>query len=94
MNKVKRNAVILTVILFVGAAIYLNWSYGQKGQEANADGTGGLYYENEMSTAEEFANIRLNREQARSEASKTLQTVSGTEGIPQETIDAAAEEML
>ena len=30
MKKVKRNAVIFTVLLFVCTAVYLNWSYGQK----------------------------------------------------------------
>jgi stage III sporulation protein AH len=29
MKQIKRNAVILMVVLFVGAAAYLNWSYGQ-----------------------------------------------------------------
>jgi len=26
----KRNAVVVVIVLFVGAAVYLNWSYGQK----------------------------------------------------------------
>lgn len=33
MKKFKRNAVILTVLLFVGAAVYLNWAY-DKNEEA------------------------------------------------------------
>ncbi len=34
MKSFKRNAVILTVLLFVCAAVYLNWTYGQRGEEA------------------------------------------------------------
>lgn len=105
MNKIKRNAVIFTVLLFVCAAVYLNWSYNQKedsdvlsnnGQVENTEtlnetdaNTG------DASSADEyFASVRLNRQQARNEASQTLQTVSTTEGVPQETIDSAAAEMM
>jgi stage III sporulation protein AH len=35
MKALKRNAVILTVLLFVGAAVYLNWAYNKN--EENAD---------------------------------------------------------
>ena len=34
MKALKRNAVILTVLLFVCAAVYLNWSYGKKEEAA------------------------------------------------------------
>jgi stage III sporulation protein AH len=36
MNAFKRNAVIVTVLLFVGVAVYLNWSYN-RGQDQGAD---------------------------------------------------------
>ena len=29
MSLWKRNAVIVAIVLFVGAAVYLNWSYNQ-----------------------------------------------------------------
>lgn len=32
----KRNAVVVAIVLFVGAAVYLNWSYGQQ-SSADAD---------------------------------------------------------
>lgn len=35
MKMFKRNAVIITVLLFVCVAVYLNWSYDQKSQEAS-----------------------------------------------------------
>lgn len=37
----KRNAIVVIIVLFVGAAVYLNWSYGQSadvGAEAEATG--------------------------------------------------------
>lgn len=37
----KRNAIVVIIVLFVGAAVYLNWSYGQQ-TNVDADGdTGG-----------------------------------------------------
>lgn len=38
MKVLKRNAVIITVLLFVSVAVYLNWSYNQ---ESEADGISG-----------------------------------------------------
>lgn len=38
MSVWKRNAVVVAIVLFVGAAVYLNWSYGK---EAAAAGGGG-----------------------------------------------------
>ena len=33
-KKIKRNAVIVTVILFLGTAVYLNWNYGAREDRA------------------------------------------------------------
>ena len=33
-KKIKRNAVIVTVLLFLGTAVYLNWNYGAKEEQA------------------------------------------------------------
>ena len=41
MSLWKRNAVIVAIVLFVGAAVYLNWSYNQSGTaDADADAQG------------------------------------------------------
>ena len=40
MSVWKRNAVVVAIVLFVGAAVYLNWSYGQE-VSADGDGQGG-----------------------------------------------------
>lgn len=34
----KRNAVVVAIVLFVGAAVYLNWSYNNQTSEAGQDG--------------------------------------------------------
>ncbi len=34
MKSIKRNAVIITAVAFLGAAVYLNWSYGKNEDEA------------------------------------------------------------
>lgn len=139
MKAVKRNAVVLTVMLFICAAVYLNWSYNRKVEDAAkvdggmpqdtaadtaADTTGGggdipagddagLYYsvtgEDTAGTgaggAENlpavsggtydayFAQVRLERSQARDEAAATLQAVAATDGASQETIDGALKAM-
>ncbi len=39
MKILKRNAIIITVILFVCAAVYLNWAYNRQETELAADGS-------------------------------------------------------
>ena len=109
MKKFKRNAVILTVLLFVCVAVYLNWAYNKNGAEAEtlgaAGGTknqpaetaedAGLYYTGDGTDYDEayFAQARMNREEARSAAAATLSTVTETGGATQEAIDAAVSEI-
>ena len=38
MSVWKRNAVVVAIVLFVGAAVYLNWSYNNQTGEAGQDG--------------------------------------------------------
>jgi stage III sporulation protein AH len=126
MKVVKRNAVIITVLLFVCTAAYLNWSYDKKtaelsedtensavetdllynaGEELEAENLtyetneAGLYYSEDTTSAvsseisEYFSQVRLERTQARDEASATLETVATSEGASQETIDEALQKM-
>ena len=121
MKKFKRNIIVLSVLAFVCAAVYLNWSYNQKEADAMASDDAsavngettenieetalenmneiedaGLYYtpdETDVTMSEYFANVRLNRAQARDSAVATLSTVSETEGASQETIDTALAEI-
>ena len=41
MSVWKRNAVVVAIVLFVGAAVYLNWSYGREASAAGGSGGGG-----------------------------------------------------
>ena len=41
MSVWKRNAVVVAIVLFVGAAVYLNWSYGREASAAGGSGEGG-----------------------------------------------------
>ena len=92
----KRNAIIATVLLFVCAGIYLNWSYNNK-QPAAAELTDTLDAEQVMgesdpqqllasgegdaSSAEYFAQVRLSRQQSRDSAVELLeQTIAYDEG--------------
>ena len=147
MKAIKRNAVILTVMLFVCAAVYLNWSYNKRVEDASKvedggsdtleqkkeetstggaqtlgsvsdEGDAGLYYsvsgEKQDGGAdgqdtqegggdtgaaatgeydEYFAQVRLERSQARDEASATLRTVADAEGASKETVDGALQAM-
>ena len=40
MSVWKRNAVVVAIVLFVGAAVYLNWSYGREAAEGGTSGNG------------------------------------------------------
>ena len=42
MSVWKRNAVVVAIVLFVGAAVYLNWSYGREAASAEGGGDGKL----------------------------------------------------
>lgn len=41
MSVWKRNAVVVAIVLFVGAAVYLNWSYSNQTAEGGTGGEGG-----------------------------------------------------
>ena len=98
MTKVRRNIVTLTVMLFVCAAVYLNWSYnnrwGQTDQamveaedKAMAEAVGGNV--SVSGTSSYFATARLTRQTARDEALNLLEISAASENASQETIDAA-----
>lgn len=131
MKTIKRNAVIVTVMLFICAAVYLNWSYNNKVKEAENAGGGsqevlgtedgekgpqnlgsitdegdaGLYYTVQDTQGdggadttsgkyeEYFAQVRLERSEARDRASATLTTVAGSDGASPETVDMALQSM-
>ena len=98
MSKIRRNVVTLTVLLFVCAAVYLNWSYNNRwGQSddamveaedaAMAEATSGGASSAGMSSY--FAAARLTRQTARDEALNLLEISVSSDAASQETIDAA-----
>ena len=98
MTKVRRNLVTLTVLLFVCAAAYLNWSYnnrwGQSDQamveaedQAMAAAAGDT--SPSLGASSYFATARLTRQTARDEALNLLELSAASENASQETIDAA-----
>ena len=98
MTKVRRNLVTLTVLLFVCAAVYLNWSYnnrwGQSDQamveaedQAMAEAVGETA--STMGASSYFATARLTRQTARDEALNLLELSAASENASRETIDAA-----
>ena len=99
-QNLKRNLTILTVVLFVAAAVYFNWSYNNRFGTADAemvmaeDAAMEAAAETEPEESAEpvadyFAEARLTRQQTRDEATRLLQSAVESEGASQETIDSA-----
>ena len=102
MKKVwRRNLVVLTVLVFVGAAAYLNYNYGD---EALTQQAGKVLGESELVSADEsgdaaavetagddyFSTARLTRQEARDSAKALLEEAAAEEGATQEVLDKAS----
>ncbi len=100
MKNRKRNITMAAVLLFVCAAVALNWSYNRRWGEPNAEMV--AIEDEEMmmanaaygkkvpaSASEYFAEARLTRQVSRDEALQLLQTAATAETASQETIDGA-----
>ena len=100
MKNRKRNITMLAVLLFVCAAVALNWSYNNRWGtpdsemvlaedeamiSADMEFSDGLM----VSGSEYFAEARLTRQVSRDEALELLQTAATSETASQETIDSA-----
>ena len=98
MKNRKRNLTMLAVLMFVCAAVALNWSYNNRWgspdsemvaieDEAMLDAA----MENSLSQISSgyFAEARLTRQVSRDEALELLQTAASAETASQETIDSA-----
>ncbi len=97
VKKVKRNIIIAAVLLFVCAAVYLNWSsptsWGAAdpamvtAEDEKLTSLGG---ETDAEPASDyFAQARLTRQTSRDEALSLLETAASSESASQETIDSA-----
>lgn len=107
MSVWKRNVVVVAIVLFVGVAVYLNWSYGRQAS-ADVDATessepGKILGQTTLvngtdgeETAEGnktgyFATARLNRQQARDSALQLLQKAASEEGADPSAVNQANE---
>ena len=94
----KRTITVLAVVLCVGAAAYLNWSYNKSAElpDAASAGLSGLKSSDDSGTTEEtasnadyFAQARLTRQQSRDEALSLLKSAAASKTASKETIDGA-----
>ncbi len=98
-RNLKRNIVIAAVLVFVGAAVYLNWSYNSRWGAADAamaaaEDAAMAAAENEYLAASVsgvktayFDNARLTRQSSRDEALQLLEQTCAEESVSQEVID-------
>ena len=93
MKKTKRNILIATVLVFVCAAVYLNWSYNRADESEPVGAEDGAGDQQSVSAGNEdsdyFAQARLTRQTSRDEALSLLETAAASESASQETIDGA-----
>ena len=98
MKNRKKNLTMVAVLMFVCAAVALNWSYNNRWgspdsefvlMEDEALLNAGASEESMVSTGEYFAEARLTRQVSRDEALELLQTAATAETASQETIDRA-----
>lgn len=92
----KRNLTILTVVLFVAAAVYFNWSYNNRFGAAETDRVmaedtameEAMAQESAAPVSDYFSEARLTRQQTRDEAMRLLENAVEADGASQETIDS------
>ncbi len=100
MKNRKRNITMIAVLLFVCAAVTLNWSYNQRWGKPDAEMVQAMdearsnaeaQYAEKVATGASayFAEARLTRQMSRDEALELLQTAASTEAASQESIDSA-----
>ena len=100
MKNRKRNLTMLAVLLFVCAAVALNWSYNNRWGTPDSEmvlaedeamiSADAEFADSLVATGSEyFAEARLTRQVSRDEALELLQTAATSEAASQETIDSA-----
>ena len=100
MKNRKRNITMIAVLLFVCAAVSLNWTYNQRWGKPDAEmvqamdearSAADAAYAQAVATGATayFAEARLTRQTSRDEALALLQTAASSEAASQETIDGA-----
>lgn len=108
-RNLKRNIVIAAVLVFVGTAVYLNWSYNSRWGTADAamaaaEDRAALAAEEEFEAASVsvqasvlnaayFDNARLTRQQSRDEALELLELACSSEDASQDVIDQSMDKI-
>lgn len=97
----KRPAVVLAVMVLVGASVYLNWRYAGNvaqtdkilGQATlvNENGQGVTVSEDDVEGSDYFATARLSRKQSRDSAISMLQEAEQDENASEEVCNEASE---
>ena len=97
----KKRAVAAAVLVFVGAAVYLNWRYSDNVQNqskvlgqstlVNAQENDAQSDATEVSSSDYFATARLSRKQARDSAISMLQEAEADENAEQSVLNEASE---
>ena len=95
----KKTLTVLAVVLCVGAAAYLNYTYNQSAALPDAESVGlsdlkaatesGSETKETASDADYFAQARLTRQQSRDEALSLLKSTASSKTASKETIDGA-----
>lgn len=96
MKNKKRSITMAAVLLFVCAAVAINWAYNKKWGEPDKDmvlaedeAMAAAAMADESGKSEYFAEARLTRQTSRDEALTLLQSAATAETASQETIDSA-----
>ncbi len=107
-RNLKRNIVIVAVLVFVGAAVYLNWSYNNRWGTADAamvaaEDAAMAAAEEEylatsavtetVSTSAYFDQARLTRQSSRDEALELLEMACSSEDASQDVIDSSMQQI-
>ena len=80
MSVWKRNAVVVAIVLFVGAAVYLNWSYSKEAaDDPNSEATGKLLGQTALVNGENSGGPTAGKPDAQASANP-----NPSEGQPQE----------
>lgn len=103
MKGAKRNIMIITVLLFVCAAVYLNWSYNNRWGTADSEMAAAedamtekaddeytqTMADKDAKTTDYFSKARLSRQTSRDQSVELLKQAAASDSASQETIDGA-----
>ena len=104
-RKLRKNTMVVTMLLLIGAAVFLNWKYTADSAEKQVDGKilgeatlvsgegdgAGADEETVYTGSDYFASARLTRQQARDNAIDLLEKAAGENGADTSVLNEASE---